>query len=126
MAEAVKGADLVQENGPERLDFKQKLYGQLDVLLPPDVIIASSSSGLTMSAIQEGCPDHPERCVIAHPFTPPHLVPLVEIVGGAKTSEETIQRALQFYADLGKQPVQLHKELPGHVANRLQAGLIRA
>src|SRR6267154_1852569 len=82
---AVSGADLVQENGPERLDFKQKLYGQLDDLLPADVIIASSSSGLTMSEIQLGCRAHPERCVIGHPFNPPHLVPLVEIVGGAKT-----------------------------------------
>jgi 3-hydroxyacyl-CoA dehydrogenase len=125
MAEAVNGADLVQENGPERIDFKRHLYGQLDVLLPPDVIIASSSSGLTMSAIQAGCPDHPERCVIAHPFNPPHLVPLVEIVGGEKTSEETIQRAAEFYTALGKQTVRLHKEVPGHVANRLQAALAR-
>src|SRR5882724_6354402 len=122
---AVSGADLVQENGPERLDFKQKLYGQLDDLLPADVIIASSSSGLTMSEIQLGCRSHPERCVIAHPFNPPHLVPLVEIVGGAKTSEETIQRASKFYASLGKQTVRLHKEVPGHVANRLQAALAR-
>jgi 3-hydroxyacyl-CoA dehydrogenase len=125
MAEAVKGADLVQENGPERIDFKQDLYGKLDALLPPEVIIASSSSGLTMSAIQAGCPDHPERCVIAHPFNPPHLVPLVEIVGGEKTSEETIQRAAEFYTGLGKQTVRLHKEVPGHVANRLQAALAR-
>ncbi len=125
LAEAVKGADLVQENGPERIDFKKKLYGQLDELLPPDVIIASSSSGLTMSEIQSGCPLHPERCVIAHPFNPPHLVPLVEIVGGAKTSEETIQRAAKFYTSLGKRTVRLHKEVPGHVANRLQAALAR-
>ena len=125
VAEAVRGADLVQENGPERIDFKKKLYAQLDELLPPDVIIASSSSGLPMSEIQLGCRSHPERCVIGHPFNPPHLIPLVEIVGGAKTSEETIQRALQFYADLGKQPVRLHKELPGHVANRLQAAIMR-
>jgi 3-hydroxyacyl-CoA dehydrogenase len=76
LATAVKGVDLVQENGPERIDFKKKLYGQLDELLPADVIIASSSSGLTMSDIQSGCPSHPERCVIAHPFNPPHLVPL--------------------------------------------------
>jgi 3-hydroxyacyl-CoA dehydrogenase len=122
---AVKGADLVQENGPERIDFKKKLYGQLDEVLPPDVIIASSSSGLTMSEIQSGCPHHPERCVIAHPFNPPHLVPLVEIVGGAKTSEETIQRAARFYTGLGKKTVRLHKEVPGHVANRLQAALAR-
>jgi 3-hydroxyacyl-CoA dehydrogenase len=122
---AMAGADLVQENGPERIDFKKKLYRQLDELLPADVIIASSSSGLTMSEIQSECPSHPERCVIGHPFNPPHLVPLVEIVGGAKTSEATIQRATEFYTSLGKQPVRLRKEVPGHVANRLQAALAR-
>jgi carnitine 3-dehydrogenase len=125
LATAVKGADLVQENGPERIDFKRKLYGQLDELLPADVIIASSSSGLTMSEIQSGCPSHPERCVIGHPFNPPHLVPLVEIVGGAKTSEETIQRAWEFYSAMGKKPIRLNKEVPGHVANRLQSALSR-
>jgi carnitine 3-dehydrogenase len=125
LAAAVKGADLVQENGPERIDFKKKLYGQLDELLPPDVIIASSSSGLTMSEIQLGCASHPERCVIGHPFNPPHVVPLVEIVGGAKTSEGTIQRATDFYVAMGKRPIRLHKEVPGHVANRLQSALSR-
>ena len=122
---AVKGADLVQENGPERIEFKRELYGKLDGLLAPDVIIASSSSGLTMSEIQTGCPSHPERCLIGHPFNPPHLVPLVEIVGGAKTSEDTIRRATEFYTALGKRTVRLHKEVPGHVANRLQAALAR-
>jgi 3-hydroxyacyl-CoA dehydrogenase len=125
LATAVKGVDLVQENGPERIEFKRKLYGQLDELLPADVIIASSSSGLTMSEIQLACGSHPERCVIGHPFNPPHLVPLVEIVGGAKTSEETIQRVTEFYATLGKRTVRLHKEVPGHVANRLQSALSR-
>jgi 3-hydroxyacyl-CoA dehydrogenase len=125
LATAVKGADLVQENGPERIDFKKKLYGQLDELLPADVIIASSSSGLTMSEIQTGCRAHPERCVIGHPFNPPHVVPLVEIVGGAKTSEDTIQRATEFYTALGKRAIRLHKEVPGHVANRLQSALSR-
>jgi 3-hydroxyacyl-CoA dehydrogenase len=125
LAEAVAGADLVQENGPERIDFKKKLYGQLDELLPPDVIIASSSSGLTMSEIQSGAASHPERCVIAHPFNPPHLVPLVEIVGGAKTSEATIRRAAEFYTSIGQRTVRLNKEMPGHVANRLQAALAR-
>jgi 3-hydroxyacyl-CoA dehydrogenase len=91
LAQALAGADLVQENGPERIDFKQKLYGQFEEMLPPDVIIASSSSGLTMSEIQKGAASHPERCVIAHPFNPPHLIPLTEIVGGAKTSEATIR-----------------------------------
>jgi len=122
---AVRGVDLVQENGPERIEFKKKLYGQLDELLSPEIIIASSSSGLTMSEIQSGCGSHPERCVIGHPFNPPHLMPLVEIVGGAKTSEATIQRATEFYAAMGKRPVRLHKELSGHVANRLQAAIIR-
>ena len=122
---AVKGADLVQENGPERIDFKKRLYGQLDEILPPDVIIASSSSGLTMSEIQLGCASHPERCVIGHPFNPPHVMPLVEIVGGAKTSEDTIQRTTDFYVAMGKRPIRLHKEVPGHVANRLQSALSR-
>jgi 3-hydroxyacyl-CoA dehydrogenase len=125
IAQAVTGTDLVQENGPERIDFKQKLYGQLDELLPPDVIIASSSSGLTMSEVQKGAASHPERCVIAHPFNPPHLIPLVEIVGGAKTSEETIRRAAEFYTSIGQRTVRLNKEMPGHVANRLQAALAR-
>src|SRR6201994_3577407 len=125
LADAVKDADLVQENGPERIDFKQKLYGQLDELLSPDVIIASSSSGLTMSEIQKGAKTHPERCVIAHPFNPPHLIPLVEIVGGAKTSEATIRRAEEFYTSIGQRTVRVNKEMPGHVANRLQAALAR-
>jgi 3-hydroxyacyl-CoA dehydrogenase len=125
LATAVKHADLVQENGPEKIDFKRTLYKQLDELLPAEVIIASSSSGLTMSEIQSACETHPERCVIGHPFNPPHLVPLVEIVGGAKTSEDTIQRAAEFYTSLGKRTVRLNKEVPGHVANRLQAALAR-
>ena len=122
---AARAADFVQENGPERIDFKKKLYRELDEMLPPDVIIASSSSGLTMSEIQSACRLHPERCVIGHPFNPPHLVPLVEIVGGTLTSEATIQRAAAFYTALGKQTVRLRKEVPGHVANRLQAALAR-
>jgi 3-hydroxyacyl-CoA dehydrogenase len=125
LAQAVDGVDLVQENGPERVEFKQKLYGQLDELLPPEVIIASSSSGLTMSEIQKGAASHPERCVIAHPFNPPHLIPLVEIVGGAKTSEATIVRAEEFYTSIGQRTVRVNKEMPGHVANRLQAALAR-
>jgi 3-hydroxyacyl-CoA dehydrogenase len=125
LPQAIADADLVQENGPERIDFKQKLYEQLDELLPPDAIIASSSSGLKMSEIQSGAASHPERCVIPHPFNPPHLIPLVEIVGGAKTSEATIRRAAEFYASIGQRTVRLNKEMPGHVANRLQAALAR-
>ncbi len=125
LTDAVKDSDLVQENGPEKIDFKQTLYRQLDELLHPSVIIASSSSGLTMSEIQKGAASHPERCVIAHPFNPPHLVPLVEIVGGAKTSKNTIERAAEFYTSIGQRTVRLNKEMPGHVANRLQAALAR-
>jgi 3-hydroxyacyl-CoA dehydrogenase len=125
LTDAVKDADLVQENGPEKIEFKKTLYRQLDELLHPSVIIASSSSGLTMSEIQSACEMHPERCVIAHPFNPPHLIPLVEIVGGAKTSEATIQRAAEFYTSIGQRTVRLNKEMPGHVANRLQAALAR-
>jgi 3-hydroxyacyl-CoA dehydrogenase len=125
LKDAIKDADLVQENGPEKIEFKKTLYGQLDELLLPDVIIASSSSGLTMSEIQKGAASHPERCVIAHPFNPPHLIPLVEIVGGAKTSEATIGRAAEFYTSIGQRTVRVNKEMPGHVANRLQAALAR-
>jgi 3-hydroxyacyl-CoA dehydrogenase len=122
---AVKDVDLVQENGPEKIDFKTGLYRQLDEVLHPRVIIASSSSGLTMSEIQSACDLHPERCVIGHPFNPPHLMPLVEIVGGAKTSKVTIERVDEFYTSIGQRTVRVNKEMPGHVANRLQAALAR-
>jgi 3-hydroxyacyl-CoA dehydrogenase len=124
MKEALATADFVQENGPERPDFKIKLFADIDEATPADSIIASSSSGITMSVIQSGC-KRPERCLIGHPFNPPHIIPLVEVVGGAKTSPEAIQHALRFYASIGKKPILLHKEFPGHVANRLQAALYR-
>jgi carnitine 3-dehydrogenase len=124
MNRALATADWVQENAPERPDFKIKLFAQMDEATPPNSIIASSSSGITMDVIQSGC-KRPERCVIGHPFNPPHVVPLVEVVGGAKTSEATIERAMAFYADIGKKPVRLHKALPGHVANRFQAALYK-
>src|SRR6202008_3639601 len=124
MQEALSNADLIQENGPERKDFKIKLFADMDDATPPDPIIASSSSGITMSVMQSAC-KHPERCVIGHPFNPPHMIPLVEVVGGAKTSSETVQRAIDFYASIGKKPIHLRKEVVGHVANRLQAALYR-
>jgi len=124
LAEALDGADFVQENGPERQDIKIETYAKLDELTAADVILASSSSGLTISPIQEGC-QHPERCLIGHPFNPPHLIPLVEVVGGDKTSPEAIQTAMNFYTAIGKHPIHVRKELPGHVANRLQAALWR-
>jgi len=125
LAEALNGADFVQENGPERIDFKQNLYGQIDALLPADVIVASSSSGLPMSEIQKGATAHPERCIIGHPFNPPHLMPLVELVGGKLTEKAAIDRADTFYTAIGKKTVRINKELPGHVANRLQSALLR-
>jgi 3-hydroxyacyl-CoA dehydrogenase len=124
MSRALAEADWVQENAPERPDFKIKLFAQMDEATPPNSIIASSSSGITMDVIQSGC-KRPQRCVIGHPFNPPHVVPLVEVVGGAKTSETTIERAMAFYAAVGKKPVRLHKALPGHVANRFQAALYK-
>jgi carnitine 3-dehydrogenase len=87
---AIVGTGVI--GAPERPDFKIKLFAQMDEATPPNSIIASSSSGITMDVIQSGC-KRPERCVIGHPFNPPHVVPLVEVVGGAKTSEATIERA---------------------------------
>jgi carnitine 3-dehydrogenase len=124
MKEALSNADFVQENGPERPDFKMKLFADMDDATPVDSLIASSSSGITPSVMQSKC-KHPERVVIGHPFNPPHIIPLVEVVGGTKTSPDAIQQALAFYAGIGKKPVYLKKELPGHVGNRLQAALYR-
>jgi carnitine 3-dehydrogenase len=121
--DAVADADFVQENGPEREDVKHALFAVLDAAARPDVVLASSSSGLLPSAIARGCPHHPERLVIGHPFNPPHLIPLVEVVPGERTSAETVDRAMTFYAAVGKRPIRLRQELPGHVANRLQAAL---
>jgi carnitine 3-dehydrogenase len=124
MKKALAKADFVQENGPERVDFKIKLYADMDAVTPPDSLIASSSSTLTMSVVQSKC-EHPERCVIGHPFNPPHVIPLVEVVGGAKTSPAAIEKALAFYKSIGKRAILLRKEVPGHVANRLQSALYR-
>ena len=124
MAQALAKADFVQENAPERPDFKAKLFADMDDAAPPDSILASSSSTLTMDVIQSAC-KRPERCVIGHPFNPPHVIPLVEVVGGAKTSPQTIEKAMAFYASIGKKPIRLFKALPGHVANRLQAALYK-
>jgi carnitine 3-dehydrogenase len=124
MKKALAKADFVQENGPERVDFKIKLYADMDAVTPPDSLIASSSSTLTMSVVQSKC-EHPERCVVGHPFNPPHVIPLVEVVGGAKTSPAAIEKALAFYKSIGKRAILLRKEVPGHVANRLQSALYR-
>jgi 3-hydroxyacyl-CoA dehydrogenase len=123
-ADACKGATFLQESGPEREDLKIALFAELDAALPKDVVIATSSSGLLISRVAVKC-KHPERCVIGHPFNPPHLIPLVEVVGGEKTSPEAIAKAMDFYRALGKHPIHIKKEVRGHVANRLQAALWR-
>lgn len=122
---AVAGADFVQENGPEREDLKHALFAILDSATRPEVVLASSSSGMLPSAIAAGCPEHPERVLVGHPFNPPHLIPLVEVVPGSKTSTGAVDQAMAFYAAVGKRPIRLRQELPGHVANRLQAALWR-
>jgi 3-hydroxyacyl-CoA dehydrogenase len=124
MKEALSKADLVQENGPERPDFKIKLFAEMDEATPADSLIASSSSGITPSVMQSKC-KHPERVLIGHPFNPPHIIPLVEVVGGTKTASEAIQQAMAFFTSIGKKPILLRKEIPGHVANRLQLALYK-
>ncbi len=123
--EAVSKADWVQESVPERPLLKAKVFAQMDEAAPAHTILASSASGITMDVIQSSCKHHPERCVIGHPFNPPHVIPLVEVVGGAKTSEAVINQAMAFYASIGKKPIRLRKAVPGHVGNRLQAALYR-
>jgi len=121
---AVEGADFIQEQAPEREDVKKALLARLDAVLPPEIVIASSSSGLLISRLQAGL-RHPERTVIGHPFNPPHLIPLVEVVGGERTAPEAIEQAMAFYAAIGKRPIHIRREVPGHIANRLQAALWR-
>lgn len=124
LEDAVREADFVQENGPERLDFKIELFRRMDAAAPLHAILASSSSGLTVSGMQSGCA-HPERVVLGHPFNPPHLIPLVEVIGGERTSADAVERAMAFYAAIGKRPIHVKREVKGHIANRLQAALWR-
>ena len=121
---AVKGAGFVQENGPERVDIKRDLVAAIDAAAGPDVLIASSSSTILISDIQDAA-RHPGRVLLGHPFNPPHLIPLVEVVGGRGTTAEAIQRALGFYTAVRKRPIHIKGEIRGHVANRLQAALWR-
>ena len=124
LAKAVKGADFVQENAIEREAEKVALLAEIDAHTRPDVLIASSSSAITITAMQREC-RHPERVVLGHPFNPPHLIPLVEVVGGTLTSPEVLSRAEAFYQSLGKSTIHLNKEIYGHVANRLQGAVFR-
>lgn len=124
-AAAVADADFVQENGPERLDAKHELLAVLDAAARPEVVIASSSSTLRPTDLARGAPAHPERVLVGHPFNPPHVVPLVEVVPGEATSEAAVAAAMAVYAGVGRTPLRLRAELPGHLANRLQAALWR-
>ena len=116
--------DLVLECGPERVDVKREIFAALDAATGPNVLLASSSSGIRPSEFQDACA-HPERVLVAHPFHPPHLMPLVEVVGGRHTSEDAIETAMAVLRSWGKMPIRVRAELPGHVANRLQAALWR-
>ncbi len=124
LAEAVKDTHFIQESAPEILELKQALYEQLAELVPDNVVISSSTSGLTMTEIQQRC-SASERTVVGHPFNPPYLLPLVEIVGGKKSSPEAVQWADAFYEIAGKAPLVMNKEIPGFVATRLQEALWR-
>ncbi|MFF0713366.1 3-hydroxyacyl-CoA dehydrogenase family protein [Streptomyces bauhiniae] len=124
LATAVADADLVQENGPERLDVKREIWRTVEQAAPAHALFATSTSGVPATAIAEAL-EQPERLVVGHPFNPPHLVPLVEIVPGERTSPETVERARALYTALGKKPQVLRKEIPGFVANRLQSALFR-
>lgn len=121
---AVAGADFIQESAPEDLALKQRLFAAIDAAAEPDVVIASSTSGFAMSAIQGGCA-RPGRTIVGHPFNPPYLIPLVEVVGGGATDSGALDWAAAFYAQSGKQVLRLEREVPGFVANRLQEALWR-
>ena len=123
-AEAVGGASFVQESVPERLDVKHALYARIEDAIAPDAVLASSASGLTLSEMQGGWRD-PARFVLGHPFNPPHLIPLVEVMGNDRTDADAVTAAERFYADAGKVTIRVNREVPGHVANRLQAALWR-
>lgn len=121
---AVDDADFVQENLPERLDLKLEAFGRIEPRLKDDCIVASSASGLMVREMQAGWKD-PSNFVLGHPFNPPHLIPLVEVIGNEQTAPEAIDAAETFYEDVGKVTIRVNKEVPGHVANRLQAALWR-
>ncbi|WP_416482534.1 3-hydroxyacyl-CoA dehydrogenase family protein [Streptomyces sp. CL12] len=124
LATAVADVDIVQENGPERLELKRQIWETVEAAAPAHALLATSTSSIPATAIAEAM-RAPERLIVGHPFNPPHLVPLVEIVPGARTAPATVEAATAFYTALGKKPQVLRKEVPGFVANRLQAALFR-
>jgi len=125
LATALADADFVQENGPERPDVKSVVMHEIDALTPSDVVIASSSSSMMPSRLAAMCERHPERVIVGHPFNPVYLIPLVEVVGTPDTPAAVVDTALDFYRSVGKRPVRVRQEVPGHLANRLQAALWR-
>ncbi len=124
LAAAVADADLVQENTPEDGPAKRRVITEIDRATRPDAIIASSTSGFAMTMLQADCV-FPERCVVGHPFNPPYLIPLVEVVGGERTDPAAVDWLTAFYASVGKRPLRLTRELPGFVGNRLQEAMWR-
>lgn len=125
LASAVSEAHFVQENAPEKLAVKQAVLAQIDAAAPPETVIASSTSGFAMTAMAEQCTHHPERLVVGHPFNPPYLIPLVEVVGGQRTEPAVVDWAVAFYNHIGKYGLKMTRELPGFLANRLQEALWR-
>ncbi|NEY89521.1 3-hydroxyacyl-CoA dehydrogenase NAD-binding domain-containing protein [Tabrizicola oligotrophica] len=123
-AEAVRDADFIQESVPERIALKHALYAEIEPALKPGAVVASSASGLTLSEMQAGW-RNPGPLVLGHPFNPPHLIPLVEVMGNARTAAGMVEAAERFYKAVGKVTIRVHREVPGHVANRLQAALWR-
>lgn len=124
LAEATENAEFIQESVPEVLKLKQGLYKTLGDIVDANVVIASSTSGLSMTDIQANCAT-PERTVVAHPFNPPYLLPLVEMIGGENTSAECIAWTERFYTASGKSPLVMKKEIPGFIATRLQEAIWR-
>jgi ketoreductase RED1 len=124
VAEAVRDADIVQENGPENVEFKKDLFATLVAEAPKHALLLSSSSAIPSTAFT-GSLEDASRVLIGHPFNPPHLIPLVEVVPGERTSEESVQAAVDFYTFVGRTPVVERKEIPGFVGNRLQNALSR-
>ncbi|KUM24381.1 3-hydroxyacyl-CoA dehydrogenase [Mesorhizobium loti] len=123
-AEAVEGASFIQESVPERISIKHQLYKDIESSLADDAVVATSASGLTLSEMQEGW-KNPARFVLGHPFNPPHLIPLVEVMGNVRTDDGVVEAAETFYESVGKVTIRVNREVPGHVANRLQAAVWR-
>ncbi len=123
-SDAVAGARFVQESVPEQLPLKHALFAEIEPALDDDATVASSASGLTLSELQGGW-KNPSRLVLGHPFNPPHLIPLVEVMGNDKTAAGTVEAAERFYQAVGKVTIRVNREVPGHVANRLQAAIWR-